>query len=174
MAVPGQQTNTGSFVDTSSNITAQQIYSANVNSEEFKYLLVRLAESLEKIQVNLNTREAAFYVLEEFLTGQLWHNPNSTNPLNQRQGFRKVVTATSLTAGTTNLPHGLTIGSTWKFTNITGAATLTTTPVAYPLPYASNGANDIVMRVDATNVIIENNSGIAFDDVEVVLEYVKF
>ena len=57
---------------------------------------------------------------------------------------------------------------------IYGAATNTTTLVGYPLPFASATNNNIEVSVTATQVLINNNSGVTFTDSQVTLEYCKF
>ncbi len=188
MALPDQQINTGSFVSTTSVLDVQQLYATDVTSSEFKELLVRLFQNFNNLSLSMNTREAGFYFLEEFVTGQLWHNPLSADPNNQIQGFRKVLFTSSdpslgeadiLPAGTTPIPHGLSpaisTSSTytgWKFTRILGVASNTISRLYYPLNFS--GPTSISAFADATNVTIVNNSTFTFDKVQVVLEYLKF
>lgn len=166
--IPGQQINTGSFVGTT-NVWESQITDANVNSPEFKRLLVELHRNIGQIALVLNTKETGYYILEEFVTGQLYFNPNDPNPNNLRPAFRKEINLGALGAGVTSVNHGLAITNTWKFAKIVGAASNTGTRVYYALPNSN-----ITVSVTATQVVINNASGVTFTDAYIDLEYVKF
>lgn len=165
--------NTGSFVATTNVWDVGQLLEADVNSEEFKLLLVRLYQNINNISLVLNGKETGFHLLEEFVTGQQWFNINNDN--NQlRPNYRLVVNTGALGAGLNQTPHGLTPTNTWTFTRISGAASDTTTLTYVPLPHANGGATDIIVTVDATFVNITNNSGAAFTNSYIILEYLKF
>jgi hypothetical protein len=170
------QENTGSFVQTTQIWDIGQLYEVDVNSEEFKELLVRLHQQINNIAVVLNTKKTAYYLQQTFNNSSQWYNPSSADPNMLRPGYTKVISVGALGAGVTNTAHGITIGagSTIKFTYIGGAATDSVGLNFYPLPYAGGGAADIQVRVDATNVIITNNSGIVFTSAEIVLEYLEY
>jgi len=57
---------------------------------------------------------------------------------------------------------------------ISGAATNTGTLVGYPLPFASTTGNNIEVTVTATQVVINNNSGVTFTHSQVTLEFCKY
>ena len=172
--IPDQQSNTGQFVPTTNVWEVSQIGSMDVNSEEFKLLLVRLYQNVNNISIALNAKDAGYYVEQEFNTGQQFFNPTSNNQLDLRGAFRKTVNTGALAAGVNTVAHGLTIGSTWSFTKILGAASNTTAGNYYPLPFASaGGAANIEVRLDNTNIIITNNSGVTFTTSVIILEYLK-
>lgn len=174
MAYPDQQQNTGLYVPTTSVWDMGLISSIDTNSEEFKDLLVRLYQNINNIVLALNLKDSALYVLEEFVNGQQFFNPASTDPLQLRSDFRKTVNIGAVGAGVTTVAHGIPFTATYTATRIYGAATDSIGLNYYPLPWASaGGAANIELKVNGTNVVITNNSGIAFTRCIVVIEYLK-
>ncbi len=172
--IPGQQANTGSFIGTTSVWDVGRLYEIDVNSEEFKELLVRLYQNVNNIALALNTKETALYFLEEFNTSAQYFDAITNSQLLLRPQFRRTYNIGAVGAGVTTVAHGLTIGTTWIFTDIYGALTDNIGNNYYPLPWASaGGATNIELRVGAANIVITNNSGIAFTSCIVTLEYLK-
>ena len=166
--------NTGSYVPTTFIYDVAQLHAVNVNSPEFKELLVRLYQTLNQVVLSLNLKDTGYYMNQEYLTSQVYFNPVSNLPKDYRQIFRTTYNIGPLGAGLTNTAHGLPITTTWQFTRIYGVANDSIGKNYYPLPFASaGGAANIELRVDATNIKITNNSGVAFDSCTVVLEYLK-
>lgn len=173
--IPDQQINTGQFVSTTSIFDVGRVAQVDVTSDEFKDLLVRLYQQVNNLAVSSNSKKSGYYIEEEFLTSALYFNPNSSDPLQLRPEFRKTFNIGALPAGVTNTAHNLTITNTWQFTHIYGAASDNVGFNYYPIPFASaGGAANIELRVDAVNIIITNNSGIAFTSCIITLEYLKF
>ncbi len=173
-----QQENTGSFVLTTNVWDVSEIYNLNNVDDDFKELLVRLYQNLNLIAQVLNSKDSAYYLTQEFNTGQLYFNSTSTDPMMLKPGFRKVINTGALTAGVNTIAHningatGITSNYTWFFIN--GAATNSTTPLGVPLPYAGIAGNDnITVVVNKFNLVITNNSGFTFDKSSVTLEYVQ-
>lgn len=172
--VPDQQINTGSYVQQTPIFDVSKLYEVEVNSPEFKELLVILAQQTNNISLVLNNKISGYYLLEEFVTGANYFNPNSTDPLQLKPEFGKTFNIGALPAGVTNVAHNLTITNTWQFTNIYGTANDNVGSNYYPLPFASaGGATNIELRVNATNIVITNNSGINFTSCLVTLKYLK-
>jgi hypothetical protein len=169
------QVNSGSYIGTTQVWDVSQIYDIEVNSPEFKELIVRLYQNINNVATVLNTKDSAFYLNKEFVNGQLWFNPAdpTLSQLKLRADFRTVVNIGALGAGVTSVNHGITVTNTLKWTFIGGAATNTGTLVGYPLCFAGAAGNNIELRVTSTQVVINNNSGVTFTDCYVVLEYVK-
>lgn len=168
--IPDQQQNTGSYISTTQVWDVGSIYSLDVRSPEFKELIVRLYQQINNVSLALNTKDSGFYLNEEFNTGINVFNPTSTNMLDLRPLFRKVINIGALPAGATVVAHGIPIIAGYQFVKINGAASRTTAPLVFhPIPSAT-----ISVIVDATNVTITNGSGVAFQQAVVVLEYVKF
>jgi hypothetical protein len=169
-------TTTGLFVPQTLNFDVSRLQDVDVKSPEFKELLVRLYEYINTMSITLNLKESGYYPLQEFVTSNQFFQtvPSVTQEL--RQEFRLLVNVGALGAGVTSVAHGLTIGSTWIFTQIYGAASYYNAVPAnsryYPLPYA-DPAGDIILQVNGTDVVITNNSGVAFTSCYVVLKYVK-
>ncbi len=172
--IPDQRINTGSFVQQTPIFDVSRLYDVQVNSDEFKELIVALAQQVNNISIALNNKISGYYINEEFVTSALFYNPASSNQLELIPEFRLAINTGPLGAGVTTVPHGLTIGTTWKFVDIYGTANDNIGFNYYPMPFASaGGANNIELRVNATNVVITNNSGVSFTSSNVVLEYTK-
>lgn len=172
--IPDQQINTGSYVPTTNVWDVSRLYEVEIGSPEFKELLVRLYQNVNNIAIALNNKVSGYYINEEFVSGKLFYNPASNNQLELRPGFMKTINTGALGAGVTATNHGLTVTNTWKWMAIYGAATNTGTLVGYPITFAGAAGNNIEVRVTATQVIIDNNSGVTFTDSTVTLEYVKY
>lgn len=183
MAIPTNQQyqRAGSFVQTTQVWDQAQLANINVNSEEFKKLLVRLYQNINQIAVILNTKETGAYYQQEFVTGSLlFPNPADTLsstlpvvPVN-RQISRIVVNFGALPNATTkSVPHNLIIGPQWTFIKISGCATNPGTSFI-PIPYSSSNAADIIeLNADMTNVNITTASDkTAYTTTYVILEFV--
>lgn len=169
-----QQINTGSYVPTTNVWDVARLYEVDVNSDEFKELLVRLYQNVNNISLVLNTKVTGYYINEEFVSGKLFFNPTFSGPLDLRPGFIITIDTGALGAGVTAVNHGIIVTNIFKWMFIYGAATNTGTMVGYPLPFAGAAGNNIEVSVTATQVLINNNSGITFTDSQVTLEYCKF
>ena len=172
-----EQGDYGSFVPTTQVWDVGEIYSTDVNSEDFKEILVRLYQNLNNQAFSINIKDSGYYVTEEFVNGQAFFpNPSLTEPYTLRQAFRKVINFGALpNTGTTAVAHGITVTDGVTFTRIYGAATNTTAHAYLPLPYASpTAADNIELKVDGTNVtIITGSDRSSFNVTYVVLEYLK-
>lgn len=172
------QSNPGLFVPTTNVWDVSSLYSIDINSPAFRELLVRLYQNLNNMSLALNLKDSGYYVLQEFLNGQAYFpNPalGSLTPTSPvfRQVFRLVINFPGLNLGVNVQPHGLTITTGYSFTRIYATASNTATFNYYPIPFASAAGNNIEIRVDVTNVIITNNSGVTFDKCYAVIEYIK-
>ena len=173
----------GAFLPTTSVWDVSEIYSVDVNSEEFKELLVRLYQNLNNISLAINAKDTGAYENEnEFITGQnFFSDPSltseSTSTPIKRPVFRKVVNFGALknAAGTTSVAHNIPVTSEYTFTRIYGVANDTTGNSYLPIPYATATAADVIeLDVDATNVnITVGKDQSAFATTYVVLEYIK-
>jgi hypothetical protein len=171
--IPNQQINTGSYVPTTNVWEVARLYEVDVNSPDFKELLVRLYQNVNNIAIALNTKATGYYLNEEFVSGKLFYNPASNDPLELRPGYIMVVNTGALGAGVTAINHNITVTNTFHWMFIYGAATNTGTLIGYPLPFAGATGNNIEVSVTATQVLINNNSGVTFTDSQVTLEYCK-
>ncbi len=173
--IPDQQINTGSYIPTTNVWDVGQLYEVSVNSPEFKELLVRLYQNVNNIALALNTKVTGYYIEQEFVSGKLFYNPlaDPNDPLQLRPGFIKTINTGALGAGVTAVNHNIAVTATFQWMFISGAATNTGTLVGYPLPFAGAAGNNIEVSVTATQVLINNNSGVTFTDSQVTLEYCK-
>lgn len=169
----------GSFVPTTNVWDVGQLQDIDVTSPEFKELLVRLYQNLNLMAIVVNSRDAGYYVPQQFVNGQLWYpNPNldstsTTNPT-LRQVMRLMVPFGALpNTGTKSVAHGITVNSSYSFTRIYATATDPVAMSYIPIPYASPTlANNIELSVDATNVTITTGSNrSSYTTCYVVLEY---
>lgn len=181
MPLDPQQTSTGSFVPNTFIFDVSQLYATDVSKPEFKELLVRLYQNISLMCNVVNIKDTGMYLTQELVNSQLWfQNPslNSNTPQvpEYRQVYRTVINYGPLpNTAETSQPHNLTISNQYTFTRIYGAASDTTGLNYIPLPYASPVlAENISLRVDATNVYIKTGSNRSnFNISYVVLEYIK-
>lgn len=173
------QANFGSFVPTTNIWDIQQLQQLDIDPQ-LKELLVRLYQNVNTISLSLNTRDAGYYVQEEFINGQIFFpNPalSSSTPQSptMRQVYRLVIdTGTLPNAATSTIPLPITLGPTYTMTRIYGAATDLNTSFI-PLPYASPVAgDDILLRATTTDIIIQTAIDYtAYTTSYVVIEYIK-
>lgn len=177
----GPQTNPGLLLGTTNSIDPSLFRTTEINSPEFKELLVKLTQYTNSIQIALNLKDSAYYVQTEFMSSQNFF-PNtalsSTTPQAPvfRSAFRKVINFGALpNAGTKSVPHGILITDTYSFTRIYGAATDQTAMGGIPLPYASTVALDnIELWVDAVNVNVRTTADYSnYTVTYIILEYIK-
>jgi len=171
----------GSFIQTTQVWDIAQLQDVDVSSPEFKELMVRLYQQINNIVLVLNAKDTGQYQLSEFVNGQLYFSDpalDSSTVLSpqDRQVLRKVINFGALpNTGTTAVAHGITCTIKTTFTRIYGAASDTTGKNYIPLPYASpTAANNIELKVDATNVtIITGSNRSNFNVTYVILEYLQ-
>jgi hypothetical protein len=173
----------GSYIQSTQVWDPSILKDIKIDSPQFKELLIRMYQNLSLMASAVNNKDTGLYDTQEFVTGQtLFPNPaydstTSSTP-ERRNTFRKTFDVGALGAGLTTIAHGLPISDAWTFTRIYGAASLYDAVPAnckyYPIPWASAaGATNIELKVDGTNILITNNSGVAFTHCYVVLEYMK-
>lgn len=171
----------GAYNPTTNIWDVSQIYSVEVNSPEFKELLVRLYQNLNLLATLVNLKDTGYYDLQEFINGQQYFpNPalsSSTGTMpTYRPVYRKVINFGTLpNTGTKSVAHGITCTTATSFTRIYATAT---DPVGFnyiPIPYASPTLiNNIELNVDATNVNITTGSNrTAFTITYCILEYLQ-
>lgn len=172
----------GAFIGTTSIWDPTEIYSVDVNSQEFKDLLVRMYQNLNKMSMLLNMKTTGTYDTQEFVTGNtFFHNPSltsasSTRPVH-RPEYRITINFGALpsSATTKSVAHGLVFNSNTVFTGVYAAASDTTSSAYIPIPYSTSTDIDVVeLDVDGTNVNITTGKDMsAFDTTIVVLSYLK-
>lgn len=186
MASPGDY---GLFVTTTQIWdVASQLRDMNVNTPEFKELLVRMYMDLNRIALALNKKESGLYVTmpREFVDGNQWFsNPlyNSTTAVVPalRNEFRTVINFGALPNGavstTKSVAHNISINTGFTFTRIYGVASDSTGLQYIPLPFASPVITDaIALSVTSTNVVVTVDATKNYSNYTVcyiVLEYLK-
>jgi hypothetical protein len=174
MAAPSNQ---GASLPSNYIWDIQEIQQVNVDPR-LKELLIRLYQNLNIMALTINMKDTAIYQLIEVMNGQSYFpNPlnNSTTPVaaSNRTVFRKTFLINNMGASATIL-HNITVTSLTTFTRIYGVANDTSGNNYYPIPWASAaGATNIEIKVNATQIVITNNSTITFSTVYVVLEYIQ-
>jgi hypothetical protein len=165
----------GAFVPNTYVWDVAQIQSIDVNSQEFKELLVRLYQNLGTMATVLNLKDTGYYPLGEFSNSQLFFpNPaysSSTSVLPAYRGVTRIVVnfGSLPNTGTKSVAHGLTPTPSWTFTRIYATASDTTGMTYIPIPSAQ--AN---LTVDATNVNITTTANLTnYNVCYVVLEWIK-
>lgn len=82
----------GSFVPTTNVWDTSEVLAADVNSEEFKQLLVRLYQNINTIAIVLNSKDTGYYVSSKFTNGQLFFpNPALTSQSSSTPIYRNVI-----------------------------------------------------------------------------------
>lgn len=171
----------GAFAPTTNVWDVNQIYSTDVQSPEFKELIVRLYQNLNLMSLLLNIKDSGYYNTQEFVNGQLlFPNPalsssSSTTPT-FRQIFRQVINFGALpNAGAKSVNHNITITAATTFTRIYAAASDTTGLTYIPIPYSAVVLNqNIQLDVTATQVTITTGiNRTNYNFTYVIIEYVQ-
>jgi len=178
MAITPFNPNTvGNFIPTTFNMDVGVLQSTDVNSPEFKELLVRLYQTLNTMALSLNAKSTGSYSTNQLVTGDLYFpsTPGTTFVAPQwRPVTRKVIVFGALpNTATKTVPHGINFNANTTFVRVYATATNPTGFVSLPLPYASGtSANNIELFVDATNVnVITGSDRTAFTRCSVVVEF---
>ena len=164
------------FLPTTYNIDVSRVYNTNVSSPEFKELLVRLYQDLNRICTTINLKDTGYYIEQELINSQLLFPNPATQPSSYRQIFRMTINFGALPNNTTtSVAHNIDITNTYTFTRIYGAASNTTGLMYIPLPYVSTTTtNNIQLDVISTDVVITTTADYsAYTTTYVILEYVK-
>jgi hypothetical protein len=172
--------NIGLYVPTTYNFDVAQLQDVDVNSPEFKELLVRLYQNVNRIILSLNLKDSAYYVNQEFVNSQLFF-PSSISIADSqptyRNVFRMVVNFGTLPNNTTkSVAHNIPVNSSFSFTRIYGTATNSTATSFIPIPYSSTTAvaDNLELYIDDTNVNIKTGADYsAYTICYVILEYLK-
>lgn len=155
----------------------QAIQSVDVNSKDFKELLVNLYINIRDMLDNINSLDSGRYPLIEIINNQQWFNPKPTS-LNDtyREDYRTTVNFGALPNTTIkSVPHGITVTNTLSWTKIYATATDPVGLTGIPIPYVDLSGNDIQINVDQTNINISTSSDYSnYTICYIVLEYLKY
>lgn len=169
---------TGSYIPTTTLWDITSIYDQDVNSQQFKELIVRLYQTVNNISNNVNLKETGYYPEKPFLCGKLFFpNPSNTELTGTaepqyRPAYRIAINFGALPNSTTkSVAHNLTLGSQASFIHIYGTAK-NPGGNSIPLPYPS--ASPVELYADSTKVYIKTTSDYsAYTTTYVVLEYIQ-
>ncbi len=170
----------GAFVPTTNNWDVGQLYQIDVDSVEFKELLVRLYQNINVIATVVNLKDTGYYATQEFVNGQLYFpnpalNSSTTTAATYRQVFRMTVNFGALpNTGTKSVPHNIAINAGFSFTRIYATASDPVGLAYIPIPFVDVTGTSIQLDVDATNVNITTvDDRTNYTVCYVVLEYIK-
>jgi len=170
----------GQFIATTAILDVGILQDVDVNSPEFKELLIRLYQTVNNIALATNIKDTGYYLTNEFNTGQLLFNVS--NDLNRlRPIYRTTINFGALpSTGTKSVAHGIpNIGNptTYSAVKVYGASTNQTTSNFIPIPYSSVTAvtDNLELWIDQTNVNIATGGMdySAYTITYIVFEYVK-
>lgn len=158
----------------------QRLNEVDVNTPQFKELLVRLYQNLNLMANVINAKETGLFDVDIILNGQSWFpNPNYSSTTaavaKPRSGLRLVINFGALpNTGTKSVAHGIDITANTVITHLYGAATNPSTSFI-PIPYASpTSANNIELNMDAMNINITTGSNrSAYTTTFVVINYLQ-
>jgi hypothetical protein len=173
--IPDQQKFTGSFIPTTQVWNVSEIYAADLD-DKLEELFVRMYQNLGLMSDVLNRTVWGFRLNETTVSGKRYSNPTNIGEMNLIPSFNMAINTGIVAPGVTTKAHGLTIGSTWTFVQLIGAVSNFATHNYYPLPFADavgGGANNIQLEVNATNIVITNNTAITFANSIVYLEWTE-
>jgi hypothetical protein len=173
--------NYGAYTGTTNVWDVSQIFQVDVTSPEFKELLVRLYQNLNLMSTLLNLKDTGYYDTGQFVNGQqFFPNPSLSSSTGTmptfRPVYRKVINFGALpNTGTKSVAHGITVTTATTFTRIYATASDTTGFNYIPIPYASPVlANNIELRIDATNVtIVTGSNRTNFTITYVIVEFLQ-
>jgi hypothetical protein len=167
------------FLPTTQIYDVEDLRDMDVNSPEFKELLVRLYMYTSNSASAINSREVGLYYPIEVLTGGTFF-PDSgltgERAVEGRSIFRQVIDFGALpNAGAKTVAHNIAGAASMKLVRMYGGATDPATPSFLPLPFASTTLNqNIQLEAGTTNVTITTGiNRTAYTDTFVVMEYLK-
>lgn len=176
--------NQGVYIPSTYIFDVQQLAQTEVNSPEFKELLVRLYQNINSMCIGINLKTSGYYNTLEFVDGNLWFpnplmNSATTTYPAFRQEYRTVVNFGALpNAAAKSVAHMIpNINRGYSFTRIYATASDPVALTYVPIPFVdvvTAGAADIQIDVDAVNVNITTASNRTnYTVCYVVLEYIK-
>jgi len=169
----GPSNNTGQFVPSTNVWDVSQIYSADINSAEFKELFVRLYQTINNVAVVLNNKESGTYSNQEFINTRSYTDPANYNQTMLRPSWRTVFFGGALGPGVTTFAHNLPITASWNAGEIYGEATDNIGFNYYPMSWVGTGGAYLSVRVTGTDIVIDNETGVVFTEYKVVLVFLK-
>jgi hypothetical protein len=178
MAAQNTTINYGSNIPTTYLFDVSQASTIDVNSTQFKELLVRLYQNINNIIQVINKKDTGYYLNTTFNTNQVFFNVN--NDFNNLRPIYRIVVDFGALPDTTSKPvaHNIpNLGTTYTFTRIDAVATEPDTssihipgwdPSTFP-----GTESPINIEVTPTQVIITTTSDMSsYTRTWVILEYI--
>jgi len=167
----------GGYIQTTFSYDVSRLRELEVTSPEFKELLVRLYQDMNKVAMAVNNKTSGTFPLIEVVNGEKFFPSSidsSTKEIAQRQVFRKVINFGALpNAGAKTVAHGISLDDNVTFTHIYGVANNVPARSYLPLPYAE-GLNPVGLTINGPHIQINTNvNRTAWAITYVVLEFIK-
>lgn len=164
----------GMFLPTTYTFDVDRIQEVNVNSQEFKELLVRLYQNISNICTAVNLKEVGYYPIGQITTGkQLFPNPVYNSSTTNAAVYRPIIRYTMNFGALPNtaaksVVHGITMTTSFIGFHIYATATDTTGLTQIPVP------NSWIL-IDATNITITTPANLSnYNECVVVWEYITY
>lgn len=163
------QADPGSYLPTSEILDPALLDKIDINSAEFRNFLNILTRAVNDINLQVNTKDAAYYSLTEFVNGQMFF-PNQSSPTSPlRNVFRKIINFGDLPNNTTkSVAHDIPVNAFYTFTRMYGCSSIPGTS------FTAIPNQDIKLTADAVNVTVTTTSAyVGYTTTYIVLEYIK-
>ena len=155
----------------------------DVNSTDFKELIIRLVQFISNMATVVNLKDTGIYDTNEFKTNKMYFpdagltSQTAQTPV-RRESYREVIVFPTLNNGVTanQKVHNIPFNSGYTMTVMNGVITNSTTKTYYPLCYAAAAGKIFSLWADGTYVYIDSNSfdlSVGYSAI-VVIEYLKF
>lgn len=171
----------GNFIPTTQNFDVQALYEADTSSAKFKELIVRLAQYVNQISANVNSKASGALSTQEVNTGATFPSSATVIPvqgkaITPRSIFSVLVKFGTLPNSTTkSVAHGIAFDANSTLVRIYGGATNAAGTSLLPLPYASPVLNEnISVYCDATNIYVKTGiDRTSYTKCNLIIEYLK-
>ena len=178
MASISNSSNFGLYIPTTANFDPSEILNIKGIDPAMADLLIRLHQNFNSMALALNLKESAYYIEDEFLTGQQFFNDlpyqDNSAQYQYRLPYRIARNFGALPNNTSaSVAHGLDLTNATA-TRIFGAATKSDKTSFLPIPYASPTlSNNISLEITNTDIVITTGSNRTDYNAIVVFEFLR-
>jgi hypothetical protein len=160
----------------------ESIKKMDVNSSDFKELIIRLYQNTGNITQAVNNKDTGIYDTSEFVTGATFYpnvNPIAGAPQDRRQVYRSVVNFGALpNAAIKKVEHHIPLNKASSVVKFYGGTTKPAAPPNLwflPLPYVDAAGANISLYADDTYIYIDTlaTNYSAYTISYVIIEYLK-
>lgn len=173
----------GSNLGTTRIFDSDTLENVDVNSKEFKKLLIEMGRVVNEIILQLNQKDTGLYPLDEFLTNQQYFiDPSLTGFTSNTQTpdfrpvFRTTINVGALqNTGSTTTAHNIDMTADIIGTRIYGAASNSANTSFIPIPYVTDTSTEVVkLEITNTDVVVTTyDDKTSYTNCIVVFEYIK-